>query len=227
MFPVRALVASLAFASAGAAFAQDAAKPDQPAPAKLAVHVSDGDSWTYDVRDDVTGDPRGTLAFVVTKATSAEIVTSVTFARPAAKGANTEVFDARWRMKDNGKVVFRPYRDDTGVPDDMSLGKSWSFKFQTMRKGAVVGQAFAGVGKVEAWERVKLSNAMSFDCYRIDVRQTTTLAANRHRRETHTVMWFAPAANRLVKRTDETRDNGKLLDASTQTLRAYKPAKTP
>ena len=48
--------------------------------------------------------------------------------------------------------------------------------------------------------------------------------ANKHKHETHTVMWYAPSANRLVKRIDEVRDNGKLLDASEQTLREYKPA---
>ena len=37
-----------------------------------------------------------------------------------------------------------------------------------------------------------------------------TSAADNRKHETHTVIWFAPAVNRLVKRIDESCQNGKL-----------------
>jgi hypothetical protein len=105
----------------------------------------------------------------------------------------------------------------------LQVGKSWSFKFESVRKGAAQTQEFAGVGKVEAWERVALPSGSAYDAFKIDVRLATSTANNR-KREAHAVMWFAPAANRVVKRTDEIRLDGKLQDSTEQTLREYKPA---
>lgn len=213
--------------AAGApAFGDDAVKDGPPAPPAIpAIQVSRGDVWTYDVRDDVADEARGTIAFEVTKVTDGAIETRVVQHRLAtnAQVTSADVFDPRWRLKDNGKVVYRPYSDDSGVPDDLQVGKSWSFKFESVRKAAAQTQEFAGAGKVEAWERVALPNGSAYDAFKIDVRFTTSTANNR-KREAHTVMWFAPAANRVVKRTDEIRLDGKLQDSTEQTLREYKPA---
>jgi hypothetical protein len=218
-----AFAAAVSLASATTALGDDAAPvaPDNPA-----IHVSAGDSWTYDLRDQVTGDAQGTIGFEVTKLSDAGIETRETVTKKATgmKSSATEIFDARWRMKDNGRVVFRPYLANTGVPDDLKVGKTWSFKYQVVRKGAGAPLDFAGEGKVESFERLKLPSGASFDAFRIDVKFASVANPNKHKHETHTVMWFAPSANRLVKRTDEVRDNGKLMDSSEQTLREYKPA---
>jgi hypothetical protein len=222
---VFAFAIALVAASAATVRADDAAKTDPPPPTNVAIQVSPGDSWTYDVRDDVTGDLKGSVAFQVMKTTDAEIVAHTVRHKQAtnADAASTEIFDARWRLKDNGKVVYQPHLDSTGVPADLQIGKSWSFKYEAERKGAGQTQEVAGVGKIAAWERVALPNGAVYDAFRIEV----TLAGeapNRRKLETRSVMWFAPAVNRLVKRTDETRVGGKLRDASEQTLREYKPA---
>jgi hypothetical protein len=218
---VCAFAAALSLVST-AAFAEDSAPaaPDNP-PIKVAV----GDSWTYELRDQVTGDATGTIAFEVTKISDAGIETRETVTKKGSdvKSSATEVFDARWRLKDNGKVTFRPYSANTGVPDEIKVGKSWTFKYQAVRKEAPGLRNFAGEGKVESFERLKLPSGASFDAFKIDVKFATTLP-NKHKIETHSVMWYAPAANRLVKRTDEVRDNGKVKDATEQTLREYKPA---
>ena len=222
-----ALAVALIVSVAATAVADDAVKTDQPAaPANPAIQVSRGDSWTYDLRDDVTDEAKGTLAFEVTKVTDVEIETRVSQLKQATKAqtTSTAIFDARWHMKDNGKFIFRPYGDDTGVPEDLQVGKSWSFKYEALRKGSALTKEFAGVGKVEAWERVTLPSGSAYDAFKIDVTLAMTSAADNRKHETHSIMWFAPAVNRLVKRIDESRDNGKLRDATEQTLREYKRA---
>jgi len=158
--------------------------------------------------------------------TDGVIETRVTQRRLAtnAQVASVDVFDPRWRLKDNGKVVYRPYSDSSGVPEDLQVGKSWSFKFESVRKGAAQTQEFAGVGKVEAWERVALPSGSAYDAFKIDVAAAPRSAPAGRKVELHAMMWFAPAVNRVVKRVDESRVDGKLRDASEQTLRAYKPA---
>jgi hypothetical protein len=140
-----------------------------------------------------------------------------------AETTSMEVFDARWRLKDNGKVIFRPYSGLVGAPEDLQIGKSWPINFNVARKGAAVTQDVAGAGKLEAWEHVTMPNGVAYDAFKIDLRTAMTLP-NGRKRESHSVQWFAPAVNRVVKRIDENRENGKLRDASEQTLRAYKPA---
>ena len=201
-----------------ARFADDAAPaaPDNP-PIKVAV----GDSWTYDMRDQASGEAKGTIAFEVTKVSDAGIETRETVTKKAgdAKATATELFDPRWRMKDNGKFEFRPYLPNTGAPDDLKVGKDWKFRYEVVKKDGGASQVFSGAGKVESFERLKLPNGASFDAFKIDVK-----FADKRRRETHTVMWFAPSAHRLVKRVDEIRENDKLVNVSEQTLREYKPA---
>jgi hypothetical protein len=104
------------------------------------------------------------------------------------------------------------------------VGKSWSFKYEAQRKGAAQTQEFSGVGKVAAWERVTLPNGAAYDAFKIDVAAAPRSAPAGRKVELHAMMWFAPAVNRVVKRVDESRVDGKLRDASEQTLRAYKPA---
>ncbi len=225
--PFAFAVAIVLIASAAAtAVADDAVKVDQPAaPTNLAIQVSRGDVWTYDVRDDIVDEAKGTIAFEVTKVTDGAIETRTVQHKQAtnAETTNADIFDSRWRLKDNSKFVYQPHSDDSGVPEDLQVGKSWSFKFESVRKGAAQTREFAGVGKVEAWERVTLPNGSAYDAFKIDVR-FATFTANDRKRETHTVMWFAPAVNRVVKRIDEIRVNGKLEDSTEQTLREYKPA---
>ncbi len=219
-------VIALIVAAGAPALADDAANANPPAPpANSVIQVSRGDVWTYDVRDDIVDEPKGTIAFEVTKVTDGAIETRTVQHKQAtsAETTNADIFDSRWRLKDNSKFVYQPHSDDSGVPEDLQVGKSWSFKFESVRKGAAQTREFAGVGKVEAWERVTLPNGSAYDAFKIDIRFATS-TANDRKRETHTVMWFAPAVNRLVKRIDEIRENGKLEDSTEQTLREYKPA---
>jgi hypothetical protein len=204
--------------------AAPAAKTDLPAaPANPSIQIARGDSWTYEIRDDVTGDVRGTISFEVTKVSETEIETRVSQQKQFSKSPliATAIFDARWRMKDNGKFAYHPYLDSTGIPTDLQVGKTWTFNYQALRKGSALTREFAGVGKVEAWERIALPGGASYDAFKIDVTFATKSA---RKQETHSIMWFAPAVNRLVKRVDESRDNGKLRDATEQTLVTYKPA---
>ena len=80
---------------------------------------------------------------------------------------------------------------------------------------------FAGKAKVEFWERVAVGNGLSYDAFKIVFNSAVTPVVNNRKFETHVELWYAPAANRYVKRRYESRQSGKLVEATVETLRDY------
>jgi hypothetical protein len=95
---VLAFVWALLATIAAPAVAEDFSKLDpSAAPVDPKIQVSLGDSWTYDVRDDVSGDLKSSVTFEVTKVTDAEIETRATrqIQITSAKTTAVERFDLR------------------------------------------------------------------------------------------------------------------------------------
>jgi hypothetical protein len=215
-----ALVVSMAFAAG----AEDAPKPsDSAPPTSVKVEVARGDRWTYEIHDDITDELRSIADFAVTDATNTEIDTRVRFtnATTNAESTSVQVFDANWRLKDNGVLIYRPALDDTGIPADIQIGKTWTYNYEMSRINPPSHFKFIGKAKVEAWERVALLNGLSYEAFKIDFNETVTPVVNNRKWETHVVLWYAPAANRYVKRVYELRQNGKLSESMVETLRNY------
>jgi hypothetical protein len=212
------------FAFAGAALAQDASQPkDAAPPANPKIVVARGDRWTYEVRDDITGDLKTVVDYAVTDVTDKEIDTRVRFTN-VATGAETtavQVFDPRWRLKDTGAFLYRPALEETGTPADIKVGQTWSFRYDSARINPPSHFRFAGKGKVDSWEHVSVANGLAYDAFKIVFDSAVTPVVNNRKFETKIVLWYAPAANRYVKRRYESRQNGKLFDASVETLRNY------
>ena len=208
------------------AFADDAPKPASgPEPTSVVVSVKAGDSWDYEFRDGITNDLISTVHVTVTQVAEGEIDVRNRVTKVKTKDENSTliVFDRNWRLKDNGKFKYTPFNDATGIPDGLAAGKSWTYTKVNSRLTPPQDFKFTGTGKVAAWERITLPSGAAYDAYRIDFTETQTPVVNNRKIEQTVVEWFAPSVNRMVQRTWEARQNGKLADKTLQFLTEYKP----
>lgn len=226
MSSIARLTMAAAFAVFGgwAALADDDAKPSDPnPPASIKIEVARGDRWTYEVRDDITDELKTILDFAVTDVTDSEIDTRVRYTNAAtnAETNGVQVFDPHWRLKDNGAATYRPALEDGDIPADIQVGKAWSYSFEMSRINPPGNFRFAGKAKVESWERVTVGNGLAYDAFKIVFTSAVTPVVNNRKWEERIELWYAPAANRYVKQIYESRQNGKLVEATIQTLRDY------
>jgi hypothetical protein len=208
------------------AFADDPPKPASgPEPISVVVSVKAGDSWGYEFRDGITNDLISTVQVTVTQVAEGEIDVRNRVAKVKTNDENSTliVFDRNWRLKDNGKFKYTPFSDDTGIPDGLAVGKSWTYTRVNSRLTRPQDFKFIGTGKVTAWERITLPSGAVYDAYRIDFTETQTPVVNNRKLEQTVVEWFAPSVNRFVQLTWEARQNGKLSDKTLQFLTEYKP----
>jgi hypothetical protein len=188
-----------------------AAQVAEPEP----VHV--GDRWSYDVKDDLTGDLRHSVTVVVVEVGDKEITTRVTIRgkdRP-----QTMVFDRDWGRIDDGAWKLNPA--GIGIKKPLQVGKEWRSDANAMNLQSGVAFRASGVAKVTAEEKVT-TPAGTFDAYRIDT--TVRLVNTRDQTKSSTwtfVFWYAPAVNRWVKRKTESRYEGRLRDSYVEELTEY------
>ena len=212
-----------------AAYADEEAKPsDSKPPATTKVEAARGDRWVYEVRDDITDELKVITDFTVTEVTDTEINTRVRYTNVTNNNSEVtaaQTFDLNWHTKDNGTFVFTPGLEDTGIPADLQIGKTWSFNYELTRVSPPVHFKFIGKAKVESWDHVVVANGLAFDAFKIVFQSSVSPVVNNRKYETRVEMWYAPAANRYVKRQYESRMNGKLTDASVETLRDYRRRK--
>jgi hypothetical protein len=221
---MRAIVVSLLLVSSPA-FADDAPKAALgPEPSGVVVAVKAGDSWDYELRDGITNEPKSNIHLTVTEVSDGEIDarSSVTNAKKTDETSRLIVTDRNWRLKSNDRFDYKPFNNATGIPDGLAVGKSWTFAQVNKRLTPPQEYKITGSGKVAAWERVTLPSGTAYDAYRIEF--TTTTEANGRKFEDKTIEWFAPSANRMVQRTWESRQNGKLADKTLEFLTGYKPS---
>ena len=159
----------------------------------------------------------------MTDVTDTEIDTRARFTNPTTNAETNavQVFDPRWRIKDNGVNVYRPALEETGIPADIKVGKTWSYSYEANRVNPPAHFRFAGKAKVQSYEHVAAANGLAFDAFKIVYDCAVTPVVNNRKFQEHVELWYAPDANRYVKRLFESRQNGKLLEASLETLRDY------
>jgi hypothetical protein len=209
----------------GPALADDAAKPaSSPAPSETVVNVNPGDSWEYEIRDGLTDQLTATEHFTVTEVTTSEIyVRKWTVAKTQQESSGLVTFDRNWRMKEEDAWRFAPPAGTTGIPEGLAVDKSWSYTRKSTRFSPPLDLTYRGSGKVAAWEEVTLPNGASYDAYRIEITEAATPVVNNRKFEDKIVEWYAPSVNRYVKRTWESRQNGKLVDEGLELLTIYEP----
>jgi hypothetical protein len=176
-----------------------------------------GDRWSYDVKDDLTGDLRHAITVVVVEINDKEITVRTTYRgkdRP-----QTMVFDLDWGRIDDGVWKINP--SGIGIRKPLQVGKEWRSDGNAMNLQSGIPFRATGVAKVAGQEQVT-TPAGTFDTFRVEM--TVRLINTRDQTKSSTwtfVVWHAPAVNRWVKRKVEGRFDGRLRDSFFEELTEY------
>lgn len=210
----------------GGAHAVDDKKPsvDIP-PSNVKFDVIRGDAWNFEQRDGITDELKSVFTLVVTDVTDKEIDVR-TRSKNTSTGAETtflQTYDRNWHRKDSGNNVYRPGQEEVGIPNDLTVGKTWKFTYEQARISPVNSFKWVGNGKVVDWEKVTLPDGQSYDAFKIQFHQQVTPVLNNHKYETDFTQWYAPSVNHFVKTYFESLTNGKVSDAGVEFLKDYQP----
>jgi|SRR5450756_292417 len=189
--------------------------PNSPEPME---DVQTGDHWTYEVRDDITGDVKSTITNTVTDVSASEI--NVRIAVLGNSNTGYQTFDRSWNLTNNGIWRYTPH-DGTGVRTPLAVGKTWPIKSTDLNSTAGISWKRSGTAKVLAQESVT-TRAGTFDTFKIE----TTFQVQNSNDPTKKVQavqqsWYAPAIDHWVKRSFVSRADGRVRDKSTIELVEY------
>jgi hypothetical protein len=214
--------------TAGSLSAQTTPAESPPAASSPAVETPDsvermedvqtGDHWTYELRDDITGDIKSTITNTVTDVSASEI--GIRSGQLGNSNSGYQTFDRSWNMTYNGIWRYTP-NDGTGIRTPLAVGKTWSFKSTDLYSTAGVSWRRSGTAKVVAQESVT-TRAGTFDTFKIET-SLQIQNANDPTRKSQAVLqiWYAPAVDHWVKRSIVTRAEGRVHDKSTIELVEY------
>jgi hypothetical protein len=166
-----------------------------PGQSDTAVRV--GDLWVYDTKDEVTGFPKETYTQVVTEVTPEEIRVSTTIR--GRNGPFVIIYDHDWNRIDNLLLKFKP-NDGQGVRLPLTVGKEWRSEYES--RNTQTGAATKGTvaSKVLGQEMVTTA-AGTFETFKIQTRIRDIDASDPSKLwEYENLLWFAPEANRWVRR---------------------------
>ena len=215
-------IACLLVAGTSAWAADDAtATPSTPDAAKPVTAMEEplqGDFWTYEVRDEISGKVSAIRTNMVTEVTPTEISVRHTVEGKDSQGLN--VYDRSWNLKNAGEWKYQP-NDGNGIRSPLKVGDSWKISNDDVNSGKGNIWKRTGLSKVAGQETVT-TKAGTFETYKIE----TTLSRRptndpTRKNEITTVTWYAPAVDHWVKRTFVSRANGHLLTNNTLELVAY------
>ena len=179
--------------------------------------VKVGDRWSYDVKDDATGDLRQAITVVVTDINDSEITTRVTVR--GKERANTVIYAPDWGRVDDGRWRNRPA--GIGIQTPLQVGKEWhsDTNGQSLENSTVMHST--GVAKVAAQESVT-TPAGTFDTFRVEANIRQINGTDQTKSSTvQETSWYAPVVNRWVKRKTEIKFEGRVRESRTEELTNY------
>ena len=177
-----------------------------------------GDHWTYELRDEITGEVKSTITNTVTDVSTSEIGTRTLWLGNPNSGYQT--FDRSWNLTNNGVWRHTP-NDGTGIRPPLAVGKTWSFKSSDLNSTAGFSVKRAGTSKVVAEESVT-TRAGTFDTFKIETSyqlQSANDPTKKFQIEQQT--WYAPVIDHWVKRAFVSRSDGRVRERNTLELVEY------
>lgn len=177
-----------------------------------------GDHWTYELRDDITGEVKSTITNTVTDVSDKEVSTRSALLGNSNFGFQT--YDRSWNLINNGTWRYTP-NDGTGIRAPLTVGKTWSFKSTDLNSTAGVSWKRSGTTKVVAQESVT-TRAGTFDTFKLEI-SSQIQNANDPTKKFQAVQqtWYAPAINHWVKRSFVQRSDGRVRERNTIELVEY------
>jgi hypothetical protein len=204
--------------------AKDAAAPSAPAPVESPAGPDSmeeaqlGDHWTYELRDEIAGEVKGTYTNVVTDVNAAEIGARVGMLGNSNTGYVT--FDRTWNVKNTAVWRYNP-NDGSGVRLPLAAGKTWTFQSTDVNSTNGFSSKRSGNSKVVGQESLT-TRAGTFDTFKIETTYSLRSSNDPTKKvQITTQMWYAPAINHWVKRASVSKADGHVRDNSTMELVEY------
>jgi hypothetical protein len=204
--------ASLSVVMIASGHAQTAA-PAALEEAESMAEVMLGDHWSYEFRDNITGELKGTVTLTVTDVTANDIsIRSSNIGRTLAYFT----YDRDWNAQSSASWKYAPH-DGTGVRLPLTVGKTW--KIQSTDSGNRGGSAKrSGTSKVVAEEKLT-TTAGNFNTAKIETSINVSYPNNPGRKTQMTMTtWYSPSVNHWVKRTVKMTMDGRVRENSTVEL---------
>jgi hypothetical protein len=193
--------------------------PEAPASPPLTMEQpSPGDHWTYELHDEILGTVKSTRTVVVTEVSPTEISTRYTLLGNPNSGS--AVFDRSWNVISSGEWRYGP-NDGTGVRLPLAVGKTWTFKSNSVNSNNGASWSRSGTSKVVGQESVT-TKAGTFDTFKIETSISNRNVSNPSRISQITLQtWYAPSIDHWVKRASSVRADGHLTENNTVVLVEY------
>jgi hypothetical protein len=221
----------IVLALAGLAKAETDTQPKDKTPPEIkSIDVKKGDQWVYEVRDSLTNEVKLSVSFTIADVSDTELDVRL---RSKVVATNVEVsvletYDRWWRKTEGPRATFKSNSPSFGIPEKLAVGQEWSYNYEQHGTHPPIAVfKWAGHGEVVAWEKIALTSGESYDAFKIEFHEASASskfidAGGPTKRFESTVFeWYAPSVNRYVKRTVESRQNGKIYDAATEQLIGY------
>jgi hypothetical protein len=174
-----------------------------------------GDRWTYEGKDEITGETKGTLVEVVTDVSDKEFDIRVTVR--GKQGGRLIAYDHDWNRLDDSTWKFKPH-DGRGIRRPLEVGKEWRSEFEcsNMHSGTILNAT--SKTKVTAQEALT-TPAGTFDTFKIETKTTEYSTDDPSRgSDTEFVIWYAPRINHWVRRTSLIRSEKRVRSSSSEEL---------
>jgi hypothetical protein len=164
--------------------------------------VKIGDRWVYEIRDEITGYPKGGYTDMITEVSPREIILNRTF-REAVYGSPESVlitFDRDWDAIDNLLWKFEP-NNGQGIRLPLALGKTWQAEFGA--KNLDTGAIYKGMSSSKVVGREPISTpAGTFDTFKIEHKSNLISASDPSKTwENEIIVWYAPQINHWARQT--------------------------
>jgi hypothetical protein len=215
-------------ATTGSLSAQTTPAQSPPAASSPAVETPDsvepmedaqtGDHWTYELRDDITGDIKSTITNTVTDVSASEISIRVGVLGNSNSGYLT--YDRSWNLTYNGIWRYTP-NDGSGIRSPLAVGKTWPVKSTDLNSMHGYSEKRSGTSKVVAQESVT-TRAGTFDTFKIEMSYQLQ-STNDPTKKFQIVqeVWYAPMIDHWVKRSFVSRSDGRVREKNTMELVEY------
>jgi hypothetical protein len=167
-----------------------------------------GDHWTYEVRDEISGDLKSTITHTITDVSPKEIAVRLDVVGKPGFGGYY-VYGRSWELINNGHWRWTP-NDGLAMRGPLTVGKSWPIKAGAFNSSSAVSLKTSGTAKVTGKETIT-TRAGTFDVFKIETSIESRNANDTTKKSvSEEQIWYAPAVDHWVKRTSVDRSEGRV-----------------
>lgn len=177
-----------------------------------------GDFWTYEMRDEISGRVKEVRTNMVTEVTATEISMRYEVKNSSTEGFNT--YDRSWNLKGSAPWKYQPH-NGAGIQSPLKVGASWKSTGDDVNPTNGDSWKRTSHSKVVSQETVT-TRAGTFETFKVE----TTI--NRHptkdptrKNEVVQQTWYAPSIDHWAKRIFVSRENNLLRIHNTFELVEY------